>query len=113
MNKKEIKNCYNKCQGKDDIFICKYYDSISNDGICLYYKIMQNDVVKINNGDDCLTFPQLENILIDNLIEKQYNPVTAFIYDTRNKSLWKNGKIIAIYDELPKKWKQFNNVYEI
>jgi hypothetical protein len=67
----------------------------------------------MNDKTKCMTFPQLETILIENLIDRQYDVSSVFIYDTKHKSLFKENKMIAVYGELPEQWKAFKNVYEI
>lgn len=104
MNEDKIRECYNNCKGKKDG--CNNYTPLPNEEVCLWYKVLKNDEQKINSGDDCLTFPALENILIENFIEKHYDSDSLFTYDIKRKGLLKNNKIIKHYEELPNQWKE-------
>ena len=64
LKKLQIYSCL-KCDGYKNK--CDYYTPIEKDilvpNICLWYKIIENDLYKIKNNNKCLTFPLLEELI--------------------------------------------------
>lgn len=105
---KEIQYCIIKCKGLEQD--CNKYQKIDDSGVCGWYSasLLEEQLNTKNKQEKS----KLEYKIKDD-ISKFYDSKSAIFWDTRKKALYKAGKIIGDYDELPVQWKEFKNVYEI
>jgi hypothetical protein len=100
---KEVDYCLNICQGLDKK--CDKYIDILETGICNNYQallpvVKEKHIILSNNN-------------IERLIDKYYDKTSFFMYDIKREALFKSGKMIAGYKELPEQWKQYKNVHKV
>lgn len=113
MNKNLLKFCYSQCKGVNHINSCNTYFQLEDNQTCVWYETILDDLDKLKNNKGFLTFPVLEDIILENFISEQYDENSLFLYDSKKKALLKQGKVIAYYEKLPGQWKQYKNVHEI
>ena len=102
----EIDYCVNVCQGLEQD--CEKYSGKKEEGeVCDWFKTFTLEG-RMKEIDEQQAIDRIEG-----LIERQYDKDSAFIYDSKDGSLMKRGKIIESYKVLPPQWKKFSNVYEM
>ena len=60
----QVETCY-YCTGYEQTRnnTCGTYTPINDDGLCAWKETINNDIKKYNEGEECLTFPDIVEVL--------------------------------------------------